>query len=205
MKALGLLLLSAAVGFFVLFSPWTKEAAAFWVLMPVMAVFLAAASLYLERGRLSEVYAFKFWHVAAGVVSALVLYGVFWLGYFVSTRVLPFAGGQVESIYMIRAGQNPWVIAALLVLIIGPAEEIFWRGFVQRRFSKRYGVIAGFLMATALYALVHIWSMNFMLLAAAAICGGFWGLLFAFTGRLWPCIISHAIWDVVIFILLPIS
>lgn len=205
MKALGLLLLSAAVGFFVLFSPGTKEAAAFWVLMPVTAGGLAAAALYLDRPHLHASYAFKLWHVAAGVGSAIVLYGIFWVGHFVSTRVLPFAGEQVESIYTLQAGQNPWVIAALLALIIGPAEEIFWRGFVQQRLSRRYGMIIGFLIATTVYALVHIWSFNFMLLAAAAICGGFWGLLFAFTGRLWPCIISHAIWDVIIFILLPIQ
>lgn len=214
MKALAILLLLAAAGFFVLFSPWTKECVPFWVLMPVMAAFLAAASLYYNHSEsihrrdaraTQEVYAFKFWHVAAGVVSAIVLYGVFWAGHFVSTRVLPFAGEQVESIYSIRAGQNPWVIAALLIFIIGPAEEIFWRGFVQGRLSNRYGIFIGFLIAAAIYALVHVWSFNFMLIAAAAICGGFWGLLFAFTRRLWPCIISHAIWDVLVFIVLPIS
>lgn len=205
MKAFTVLLLFAAVGFFVLFSPWTKEIIPFWVLMPVMVGSLATVSLYLERGRLGEVYAFKPWHVAAGAASAIFLYGVFWVGHLISTRLLPFASEQVESIYTIRSGQNPWVIAALLLFIIGPAEEIFWRSFVQRRLSSRYGIVIGFVAATAVYALVHVWSFNFMLITAAAICGCFWGLLFIITRSLWPCIISHTVWDVFIFILLPIA
>jgi len=205
MKALGLLLSLAAIGFFLLFSPWTKESIPFWLLMPLTAGSLAAASLCLDRSRLNEVYSLKWWHIPAGVLSALVLYAIFWIGHFVSIRVLPFAAAQVGSIYTIRAGQNPWLIAGLLVFIIGPAEEIFWRGFIQHRLSKRYSIVIGFLVATALYALVHIWSFNVMLIAAAALCGVFWGLLFALTGSLWPCIISHALWDLTIFILLPIS
>lgn len=111
---------------------------------------------------------------------------------------------MINSIYAIRSEQNLWVIALLLAFVIAPAEEIFWRGFLQRRLSHRYGVIFGFILATLGYVLVHVWSFNFMLIAAAAICGGFWGLLFAFTRSLWPAIISHIVWDITIFLLLPI-
>lgn len=196
--------LFAAACFFVLFSPWTKETISFWTMMPLATGSLAAASLYLDRRRLRSVYRFKPWHVFAGVLSAMLLYAIFWIGHAVSTWILPFAASQVNSIYTIRAEQNPWLIAGLLLFVIGPAEEIFWRGFIQRRLAEKYGIVAGLLLASAIYAMVHVWSFNLMLIAAAAVCGFFWGLLFALTGRLWPCIISHAIWDLVIFILLPI-
>jgi hypothetical protein len=196
--------LIAAAGFFVLFSPWTKESIAFFPLMTATAALLAMTSLVSERKQMRAVYAFKARFVPIGILAAGFLYGVFWLGHFLSIRIFPFAAGQVDSIYTIRAGQNPWLIAALLLFIIGPAEEIFWRGFVQRRLAKRYGVLIGLMAATAVYALVHVWSFNLMLLAASAVCGAFWGLLVAATGNLWPAIISHAVWDVTIFILLPI-
>ena len=35
-----------------------------------------------------------------------------------------------------------------------PAEEIFWRGYVQRTLSKRWNPNAGFVVATLIYALV---------------------------------------------------
>ncbi len=195
----------AAAGFFVMFSPWTKHAIAFFPTMTATAALLALASLLLDRKQLSDNYRFKLIFIPIGIISAAVLYGMFWVGHFISTHILPFAAAQVDSIYVIRTGQNPWLIGGLLFFIIGPAEEIFWRGFVQKRLSKRCGMLIGFVIATAIYALVHVWSFNLMLLAASALCGVFWGSMFSLTKNLWPCIICHAIWDVTIFILLPIQ
>jgi len=203
-KSAAILFAIAAVGFFLLFSPWTKPVIPFWPVMALTTGLLAILSLRLDRPHLRTVYAFRPWHIPAGLASAFLLYAVFWIGHFVSTQILPFAETQVESIYSIRSGRNPWVIATLLALVIAPAEEIFWRGFLQRRLTCRYGVIFGFLLASFGYVLVHLWSFNFMLIAAAAICGGFWGLLFAFTRSLWPALISHIVWDITIFLLLPI-
>jgi hypothetical protein len=194
----------AAAAFFVLFSPWTKPAIAFFPMMTTTAFLLAAASLVLDRKSTGGLYTFKPRFILTGLLAAAFLYAAFWVGHFISTKMLPFAASQVDSIYTLRAGQNPWLIAALLFFIIGPGEEIFWRGFVQKRLSKKYGVFVGFIVAAAVYTLVHVGSLNLMLIAAAGLCGAFWGLLFAATGNLWPCIISHAVWDVVIFILLPI-
>lgn len=205
MKAAGGMILIAAAAFFVLFSPWTKNAIPFFPLMTVTAFSLAAVSLILQRKQAKDIYAFNAAFIPIGILSAVFLYGVFWVGHFLSTRILPFAAAQVDSIYTIRAGQNPWIVAGLLAFIIGPAEEIFWRGFVQKRLSNKYGILAGIVLATAFYTLVHLWSFNLMLLAASAVCGAFWGLFFAATDNLWPVIISHVVWDVTIFILWPIT
>ena len=205
MRTLSVMLFVALVGFFVMFSPLTKSAAPFWLMMPMTASLLATVSLFLERKSLDGIYRFRPSHVAIGLFAAGSLYLIFWVGHFVSVHILPFAASQIDSIYSIREGQNPVWLALLLVLVIGPAEEIFWRGFVQRRFSRKYGILIGFIIAASVYTLVHIGSFNLMLIAASAVCGSFWGLLYVATGNLWPCIISHAVWDVVIFIVFPIK
>lgn len=205
MRALGVMLLAAFAGFFVMFSPPTKAAVPFWLMMPITTGLLAIASIFLERKNLGDVYQFRAVHMITGLLAAGCLYLVFWIGYFVSIHILPFAVSQIDSIYSIREGKNSVWIALLLVLVIAPAEEIFWRGFVQWRLSRKYGVLIGFITAAAVYALVHVGSFNLMLIAASAVCGGFWGLLFVWKKNLWPCIISHAVWDVVILILLPIK
>lgn len=204
MTAVWTMVMFAAGGFFVLFSPWTKDAIAFWPMMCLMTGLLATGALALDRGQLKSIYVFKISDVTAGLMSAAFLYAVFYVGYLFSTQILPFAGRQVNSVYAIREGAHPVLIGFLLMFLIGPAEEMFWRGFVQRRLCGRYGIPAGFVLSVAIYALVHVWSFNFMLIAAAAVCGGFWGLLFLAKGRLWPCIISHAVWDVMILLLWPI-
>ena len=48
-------------------------------------------------------------------------------------------------------------------------------------------------------------ALNFMLLVAAAICGLFWGLIYQRERSLVPVIISHSLWDLIIFVLYPLS
>ena len=121
-----------------------------------------------------------------------------------STALFPFAEQQIGSIYGRGAGTSRWSIVLLLFFITGPCEEIFWRGYLQRQLMKRLGGWQGWLLATAVYAGVHLWSFNFMLIGAAAVAGAFWGALYWRLGRLAPVIISHSIWSMVIFAVFPI-
>jgi len=143
--------------------------------------------------------------VALGGILAAGLWGVFWIGNAVSTQLFGFARGQIDTIYALKEGLSPLVIGVMLLVLIGPAEELFWRGLLQRRLSERLGANAGFALATLCYALVHVFSLNFMLICAAAVCGICWGALYHFFPRHLPAIVlSHALWDVAVFILFPI-
>ena len=64
---------------------------------------------------------------------------------------------------------------------------------------------AAMLMTAIVYALVHIWSFNFMLVMAALVAGAFWGLIYRLRPSLLPAlIVSHAVWDALVFVILPI-
>jgi len=56
---------------------------------------------------------------------------------------------------------------------------------------------------TALYALVHVGSGNPMLVLAAAACGFFWGWLYMKTGSALLVIVSHTVWDIAVFLIVP--
>jgi membrane protease YdiL (CAAX protease family) len=132
------------------------------------------------------------------------LYLFFLVGGF-AAKLFNFADRGVQDIYTIR-GQAPLgIIAVAIFFLIGPAEEFFWRGFIQHRLGKRYGDTIGLLAAAFFYAIGHIWSFNFMLILTAGICGLFWGYIFNRYKSLWPVVISHAVWDLTIFVLLPIK
>lgn len=136
---------------------------------------------------------------------AVVLWGVFWLGDKASAWLFDFARPQVELIYGMKTGENPWLLSILLLILIGPAEEIFWRGYVQNALSKRWSPNVGFIVTTLVYALVHIWSFNFMLVMAALVVGAIWGLAYRlYPQKLGALIVSHAVWDVAVFVVFPI-
>ena len=96
------------------------------------------------------------------------------------------------------------MVGLLLLLIIGPAEELFWRGFVQCSLSARWGADAAFAVTLVLYTVIHVWAFNVMLLLAALVVGGCWGLLYRLRPQALPAlIVSHAVWDVCAFVLFP--
>jgi membrane protease YdiL (CAAX protease family) len=99
-----------------------------------------------------------------------LLYAIFWVGKQIALAILPFAADQIQSVYAKREQLDLLSIGLLLFFLLGPSEEIFWRGFVQRRL--------GLPVTTALYALVHIWTLNLILIIAAGVAGLLWGWLY---------------------------
>lgn len=199
-------LLTVGAAFGLWYVMFYLRAGDFWWSMTGAAGGLALIALILNRGRLGVLFSWNASWIAWGVGSALALYLVFWLGDFFARQVFAFAPEQIGGIYGLRAGESELKIGLLLFFLIGPAEEIYWRGFLQNSLQKRLSTpLVGWLAAAFIYAFVHIWAFNFILFMAALICGLFWGLLFYWTRNLWPGIISHAVWDVFVFLILPIG
>lgn len=193
----------AAVLWFVMFSPWTAPKLNFWYAMTFSAVVLTTLATAFCREWMRDVR-FSLREVAAGLGIAFVLWWVFWTGDKLSGLLFSFERPQVEMIYAMKHDTPDVVIALLLLLLIGPAEEIFWRGFVQRRMMQKWGMNIGFLLATACYTVVHIPSLNFMLIMAALVVGFCWGLIYRlFPRHLAALIVSHAVWDACAFVIFP--
>jgi hypothetical protein len=198
-------LVLAGAWWFVLFSPWTAPQQGFWWGMLFATGSLFGYSAWLLRGKWRPLLTPTLRHVWLGIASAIGLYVVFWVGHAVMTAVAPALAASVSVVYARRAEAPGWLLVFLLAFWIAPAEELFWRGVLQRYLQQRLPRLWGLVLATALYALVHIWSGNLPLVAAAAIAGCVWGSLFLWTGSLVPGILSHALWDVLMFVVLPLQ
>lgn len=204
MKKLVFTIVLAAVLWAVMFSPLTAPYVNFWWMMTASALTLSILSTCFNRGWWHAVR-FGWGEVLAGVGIAAALWGIFWTGDKVSSWLFDFARPQVNLIYGMKEGESLWLLSLLMLVLIGPAEEIFWRGYVQRTLSARWSPDAGFVVTTLVYALVHAASCNFMLVMAAAVAGVVWGGLYRlFPRRLGAIIVSHAVWDVAVFVWFPI-
>jgi membrane protease YdiL (CAAX protease family) len=204
LKAVFGLALLACLFWLVIFSPWTSQWGNFWLKMVAATGILALSGLFSNRAILKQVFSFKVSHLATGITSAAILYALFWVGHAVSNQLFGFSESQIPAIYSSKFGHSSILIGLLLFFWIGPAEEIFWRGFLQQRLAQQFGVPKGLIMASLCYGLVHIWALNSMLILAAILCGFFWGAMFAHYKSVWPGIISHAVWDLTIFIIFPL-
>ena len=205
MKTLTAAIILAAVLFFLIFSPWTKHLLPFWSTMSLSIATRTIFALIATRKTLRKTFCFRPLHIITGILSALLLYLIFYIGNSLSTALFDSAAPQIQNIYAVKSDTQTIVIAALLLLIIGPGEEIFWRAFIQQRLVNKYSALKGLALAAVIYAAVHVPSLNFMLITAAAICGLYWGALFLVCRSVWPVIISHALWDILIFLIIPIQ
>jgi membrane protease YdiL (CAAX protease family) len=193
----------AAILWFVMFSPWTAPKINFWLCMAFSGIILTTfATLNCPEWR-KDVH-FSGRQILLGLLIAFILWWVFWIGDKVAGWLFGFERAQVNMIYGMKADTSAWLIAILLLFIIGPAEEIFWRGFVQRRLSQQWNANIGFIVTLVCYTLIHIWSLNFMLIMAALVVGFCWGLIYRLRPQwLTALIISHAVWDTCAFVLIP--
>jgi uncharacterized protein len=174
---------------------------AFWDRMTAAGLALGGLALATEpelrrtsiRGR----------DLAAGLASAAGLYAVFLAGDRAARRLLPGGGREIGDIYALRELRPRGELAARLALVIGPAEELFWRGFVNRRLGRRLGSWPGAALGSAAYGGAHVATGNFTLFGAAGVAGAYWSALAAAGMPMGALIVSHAAWDVWVFLVAP--
>lgn len=197
-----------------MFCPVVSNALPFWHMMTAAAIILTLLSFVLgkdiwKQRWQSRIGGLKYiiGQILLGIALAIILWGIFWLGDKLSQWMFPsFARTQVNSIYSIKDGFNPHMVGLLLLLLIGPAEEIFWRGYVQEKLQRSCSKTwIGALIGIALYTAIHIPSCNFMLIVAAGVCGVVWGGLYWWKPQWFPALLfSHALWDAAVFVWFPI-
>jgi len=173
----------------------------FWLKIGLSVAVVSTYSLFFQKPQISFQIGSIFW----GMISAGLLYLIFLMADKILPRI-PFVGAksQVEIIYRLGAGTSNILIVLLLLLITGPGEEVFWRGFIQRHLMEQFGPFVGMAITTLIYSGVHIFSRNLVLILAALVAGGFWGLLYLWKKDLLAQIISHSLWGATIFALAPI-
>ncbi|MFL5797464.1 MAG: CPBP family intramembrane glutamic endopeptidase [Actinomycetota bacterium] len=141
--------------------------------------------------------------VALGLTAAAGLYAVFRIGDRMARRIMPSGAEEIDDVYALRSLRPRNEIAARLALVIGPAEELFWRGFVLRRLQHRLGRWRGAAAAAFVYGGAHVVTGNATLVGAATTAGAYWSALASAGMPMGALVVSHVAWDVWIFLLQP--
>jgi uncharacterized protein len=177
------------------------DRAIFWYIFSGSVLVLIAYSTFQEEVD-DEVSFIQF--ILLGSISGFLLYFVFRAGIRgMEILQLPI-DTSIKNLYNWYAPSFFWQYLAL-VLVAAPGEELFWRGFIQKRLSKYLNPVVSILSASILYASVHIYSGSFLLVLAAFISGFVWGYLYVLKKSMPLVIVSHIIFDLLIFIILPFN
>jgi uncharacterized protein len=141
--------------------------------------------------------------VATGIAIAAGLYAVFQVGDRAARRIMPSGAEDIGDMYELRTLRSKGEIAARLAAVIGPAEELYWRGMLQQALTRRLGTARGAAAATALYGGAHLTTGNPTLIGAATVAGAGWSALAALGVPMPALVISHVVWDIWIFLIQP--
>jgi membrane protease YdiL (CAAX protease family) len=173
----------------------------FWHRMTLTGLSLGSLALLTSRPARRMRIGRK--EVGLGLASAATLYATFKVGDAFARRYVPSGDAEIREIYALRTIRPKPEVAARLATIIGPAEELFWRGLVQEALMARYGRWTGAALAAAAYGGVHVVTGNFTLFGAAGIAGAHWCALYAAGVPLGALVVSHVTWDIWIFLVQP--
>lgn len=121
-----------------------------------------------------------------GLNPVLLLWGVFFM---LSTSVVlePFLSlmPEVPNVY----GRGAWAIVT--VVVMAPLfEEVIFRGVLLESTRVRYGVVAAWLLSSAIFGIVHV---HPTVVVNAFVMGLVLAFIYLRTDSLWSAIILHAI------------
>lgn len=87
-----------------------------------------------------------------------------------------------------------WLVAVAIAIGAPLCEEFVFRGFLFPTIAKtKIGVIGAALISSALWSLIHIYSIQGML--AIFLLGLALSAILVRTGSLWPCIVCHGLYN----------
>jgi uncharacterized protein len=145
--------------------------------------------------------------IAIGLVSAALLYLIFYLGNLGITSVHPFgiSPSSESPIYaLIASPANPIYIQVGILAFDAVGYESFFRGVLQTRFHPRFG-LGSISLVAVVDALIHVITLNPLWVVTTFIADSAWGLTYFYSKDLSSNVTSHFVWDLVIFLVLPIK
>lgn len=176
-----------------------QDKAVFWYIFAASLLFLISYSILNEE--LADEASFST-YLLYGIGTGMLLYGVFWAGYqLIDILNLSFMK-DISKLYGRYSPSMLWHYIVLMLIII-PGEEIFWRGFIQKRFMKYISAPKAIIISAILYASVHFYADYWILAFAALVAGLFWGWLYTWKKSMPLLIVSHIIFDLLLFVILP--
>jgi membrane protease YdiL (CAAX protease family) len=175
-----------------------------WLAIGGAAVGLGGAVFVLDRAAARRSLQPNARLALAGAGAGCLMAAATYLLYPALARLSPLIATDTARLYASFRALPP-VIASLALLPVVIGEELVWRGVVQTEVARRLGPWTGVPLAALVYALAHAPLGSPLLVAVALLCGMAWGTLRAASGSLVPSLLAHLVWDVLVFLWLPLD
>lgn len=176
----------------------------FWYLYTATMLFLTGYAIVNNKNNYTNTLSMTK-NILYGLLSGIILYAIFFIGdLLIDWLQLKDLAKDVKKLYRTFGPTSMWHYLVLFAIII-PGEEIFWRGYVQKRlddFKLQPSLIV--LLSAILYTLPMLYSQNLALVVAGAGAGLGWAILYQWKKSLPLVIVSHLVFDCILLIIFPL-
>jgi len=93
------------------------------------------------------------------------------------------------------------ILLALTWILVGPCEEIFFRGFVQGSFARWKGPMVGIVVGAVIFGFAHFNPELWFRTPGAILLGFVYGVIYKWRKSLIPVVVAHALNDTIAFAL----
>ncbi|MDJ0274797.1 MAG: type II CAAX endopeptidase family protein [Nitrososphaerota archaeon] len=200
-KPINALIVTVAVAYILWYFAFMIEFSSFWTRLAISSTVLLfmCAALAWNGSFPGKV----------GLNWRALIIGICWgLGMYVATlmsykAVENYVRDDAGAVYALMGDVDVGLVV-LTLLYVSFTEELYWRGFVFETLSCGLGVTKALLLTTLFYSTIHIWTSNLPLMLVAAVAGLLWGVLYRLTRSVFSAWASHALWDLMVFVFLPL-
>jgi len=93
------------------------------------------------------------------------------------------------------------ILLALTWILVGPCEEIFFRGFIQGSFARWKGSTVGIVVGALIFGFAHFNPELWFRTPGAILLGLIYGAIYKWRKSLIPVVVAHALNDTIAFAL----
>ncbi|RFB18115.1 CPBP family intramembrane metalloprotease [Bacillus sp. HNG] len=173
----------------------------FWVMFTISFFLLSIAAIRYGK---FDTKTISISNTAIAILSGLLMYGLFFTGKIGSELVFPNVLTDVADLYMKVQPQLTWHYVVLFLIII-PGEELFWRGYIQKKVENHFeNKLLVIVISSLLYMSANMYTFNPLFLLATFAGGVVWGTLYMWNRNILLTILSHLVFNLFFLVLYPI-
>lgn len=101
---------------------------------------------------------------------------------------------------LVYNGNGTTILAVAILIMASALEELFFRGTMFEALRERFGAFAAVGITSVLFGLAHVFNNGATPIAIVnvVLAGFLFGVLTVYSGSLWPAMIFHATWNVLV-------
>lgn len=173
----------------------------FWYFYTFTTLFLMSMAFYYAKIE-DEVKTLEY--LILGIGYGVLTYVIIAGGYKLLEIIPVFSTSSVDH-FISKFGPNAIWHYLLLLFIVAPAEELFWRGFIQQQLKRWLSPFYAVILSSALFGLSLIFSGFWIGVLGAFLSGLIWGFIYEWKKSMPLIVIAHITMLILLFLILPLG